>query len=646
MKHLWKQLFAVFLVLLAASALCLSLNRFDNKYTHSSAQPLDGLLVLSQGDLENTPVHFLTHGWAFYPDVLLTPEDLAEGISDKYMVYTMIGERTHFGLNESNDPHGCATYVLHLFLPDETASYALELPEIYSAYKLYINGELKLQTGNPELETYRPETQNRITVFDGSGKVTILLAVSDYSHFYSGMVYPPAFGTSQNIHLLSSIRLMLSVCVSLIALLGALFACYLGIRMKQQNAILFSLLCMVSMLFTCYPLLHTVFLLPVQPWYAIEIACGYALSLLVFILQNRLCRIEGLIRRCSEIVAAFFCIIALIYGLLSPHLTVPMMKAFSLAALLFKLGTATYLLAISLYALKRHNEKAGPLFYATLFYAALLIWDRLLPAYEPILTGWFSEWGSLAIILTIGFTLWRDIVAAYSFNLSFAEEHRQTKRQLAMQMEYANQIAERSKENRKLIHDFRHHLRTIQEMAKQVSSRPETEEYQKELLTYLEVFPQTSTFRGGLLPTPLCNHAAVDALLQYFDSAALRQGVEAELTLNIPEGLPLSDIEWCTILGNLLENALEGCERTDANPRIVRISTRWTQQTFFLLVENTYVGCFVQGSNRRFLSHKRNGAEYGLGLESVKETVEQHGGTMETYPLETVFKVGIILPAK
>ena len=65
-----------------------------------------------------------------------------------------------------------------------------------------------------------------------------------------------------------------------------------------------------------------------------------------------------------------------------------------------------------------------------------------------MVTGWFGEWGSFAMTLTIGYVLWRDIVSAYRFNLAFAAEYRQMERQLAMQVEYADQLARRSDENR------------------------------------------------------------------------------------------------------------------------------------------------------------------------------------------------------
>ena len=61
--------------------------------------------------------------------------------------------------------------------------------------------------------------------------------------------------------------------------------------------------------------------------------------------------------------------------------------------------------------------------------------------------------------------------------------------QLAMQVEYADQLSQRSAENRRLIHDFRQHLRTTTELAGQIERHPETEELRRELLRYLEDFP-------------------------------------------------------------------------------------------------------------------------------------------------------------
>ena len=189
MKPVHRQLLALLLAVVLGSALCLSLYVWDNKSTRPAAQPMDGLLTLTDEELGQTDLHCLVHGWACYPGVLLTPEEWTAHGTEHYMSYTSIGERTRFDQPDGVTPHGCGTYALTLDLPETPAQYGLELPEIYSAYRLYLNGNLELQVGEPDLKHYQPRTQNRMVTFTGSGLTTILLAVRDDSHFYSGLVY-------------------------------------------------------------------------------------------------------------------------------------------------------------------------------------------------------------------------------------------------------------------------------------------------------------------------------------------------------------------------------------------------------------------------------------------------------------------------
>ncbi|MDD2980333.1 MAG: GHKL domain-containing protein [Hespellia sp.] len=643
MKTFKKQMFLFFITVVLGSLLCLGLYFHDNKYTREGAQPVDGLLILSQEELEQNSLHYLVNGWAFYPDKLLTPSALEIEASQDYMFYTSIGEHTNFSeFNSEDSPHGSGSYLLHIRLPEQIDTYALTLPEIYSAYKLYINDELALQMGNPDPGSYEPLTQNRMVTFRAGGEVTILLAVSDYSHFYSGLVYPPAFGSPLKANIMRGAQLGITISVVIIGIIGAILSLYLSIRMKHTNALIFSLLCLTAALSCSYPLIHTYVALPIQPWYALEIAFGYLLTLFVIFLHNQMCEVDDWIQYVSILAAALFCLLALCYGLFSSHLTLPVMRIFSVLVFIFKAGTALYLLTVSFLSLNTHR-KVAPLFYASALYATFLAWDRILPEYEPILTGWFPQWGSLVFCIAIGYTLWHDIVTAYSYNLSFAEEHRQITRQLDMQIEYANQISGKSEENRRQLHDFRQHLRTITGIVSQIECEPAAHSKKEELLEYLAQIPEVSAPRETASVGAFSNHVAIDALLQYYYAAASKHAIRAELSLYLPEGIPLSDVQFCTILGNLLENAVDGCKRQGENERFIQISVKQTADTFFIKIENSYDGKYNR-QGEHFLSRKAGTIRFGIGLESVHDLVCQAGGTLDVYPMETVFRVGISLP--
>ena len=53
--------------------------------------------------------------------------------------------------------------------PEKEGFYALEMPQVYSAYELYINDKLHLKVG--DTHNYKAQIQNRCTFFNASGEL-------------------------------------------------------------------------------------------------------------------------------------------------------------------------------------------------------------------------------------------------------------------------------------------------------------------------------------------------------------------------------------------------------------------------------------------------------------------------------------------
>jgi len=631
------------LTLMAASFLCIGLYIWNNKYTYNDLQPSHGQLFVTGADL--SAPSFLINDWEFYPDVLLTPDTYP----GDYMVYTDIGERTRFdSLGTRTTPHGCGSYALHIYLPEDMETYALELPEIYSAYRLYVNGRLTASVGNPTPDSYAPATQSKIVTFDAAGQTDILLAVSDYSHFYSGLVYPPVFGTFTEVESLHHIRLAFTLIACTVGLLFSLFYIYFGLRMKQKSPLLFASLCFLMFITPLFPLIHCLWELTVFPWYALELLSIYLMMFLVIILQNRLCDTGYYCSRISTAVSAVFCLLAGCYGLFSAYLTVPVMQLFSRCLFVYKLAFAAYLLITAKASLKRLDNASKPLFFAAIAYAVVFIWDRILPTFEPILFGWFMDWGSLIITCAIGYTLWRDLTNAYIHKLSFEEEHHQIKKQLAMQEVYHRELSWQLEERRKMTHDFRQQIYTISSFVEQLQNTPESATHLEELQNYLSTLTTHTAKHSNMIAGSFSPNTAIDVLLQYYYFCAKSQDIHMDIRFCLPQQPLLSDVELCTVLGNLLENAIDACNRMPVNPsdseKYITISSHETDGQWFILLENIYDGIVLQ-KNNRFLSRKNTHSKrFGIGLESVKDIIERHNGCLDIYPKKNVFRVGITLP--
>ncbi|MEG2204174.1 MAG: hypothetical protein RRY21_03340, partial [Oscillospiraceae bacterium] len=197
--------------LLVSLALCLLLYRFDNKYTHQACQPISGVLSVAEKPMAQAALFFLTREWEFFPGVSLSPEELAH--YNGYRCYTDIGGADALA-------HGCGTYRMTLLLPDQEATYALEIPEIFSACQLFLNGRPLLALGEPSPQGYAEGIANRILPFDAAGRTELLLRTCDFSGVYSGMTFPPTFGTAQAVGHMREIRLLLHGGAVLLALLG------------------------------------------------------------------------------------------------------------------------------------------------------------------------------------------------------------------------------------------------------------------------------------------------------------------------------------------------------------------------------------------------------------------------------------------
>lgn len=165
---------------------------------------------------------------------------------------------------------------------------------------------------------------------------------------------------------------------------------------------------------------------------------------------------------------------------------------------------------------------------------------------------------------------------------------------------------------------------------------------QTEIRTFLsqvekEVISAEPHSRGAF-----CQNPAVNALIQYYDSTARTQGIDFDVRLDFPDHMPLTDVELCTVLGNLLDNAKEACERQKEGLRHILIAGEIRGSMYFLKIENTYNGKILQ-KNGRFLSQKGDSPYHGIGLSSVRKIIETHAGSLDIVPRGNTFFVGIAI---
>ena len=84
----------------------------------------------------------------------------------------------------------------------------------------------------------------------------------------------------------------------------------------------------------------------------------------------------------------------------------------------------------------------------------------------------------------------------------------------------------------------------------------------------------------------------------------------------------------CTIISNLLNNAIEACEKIQEDKRIIEFKIAGYNSQIFISVRNSYDMESIINQKQKFITTKEDKLNHGIGLENVSRTVKKYDGDM------------------
>jgi sensor histidine kinase regulating citrate/malate metabolism len=136
---------------------------------------------------------------------------------------------------------------------------------------------------------------------------------------------------------------------------------------------------------------------------------------------------------------------------------------------------------------------------------------------------------------------------------------------------------------------------------------------------------------------------AVDYILSQKAELARQQNVETSIHAEYPKDCNIDPVDLCTILTNLLDNAIEACEKQPKvfNKRL-SVTIRRINQFIIIQVANSCMEepRIIKGN---LVTSKADRRHHGWGMKNIKSAVEKYNGTMEYEYSENVFTVSIML---
>ncbi len=131
-----------------------------------------------------------------------------------------------------------------------------------------------------------------------------------------------------------------------------------------------------------------------------------------------------------------------------------------------------------------------------------------------------------------------------------------------------------------------------------------------------------------------------DAILNSKLGVAEKLNVRLNVKANLPDSLPLTDVELCSTLGNMLDNATEACAALPEDERFMRVYIGKLKGQLYLSVQNS--AGKVRKEKDSYLSTKEG--EHGYGLFRIDRIVKKYNGYVNRQNEEGVFATEILMP--
>ncbi|OMK46730.1 hypothetical protein BER38_003469 [Clostridioides difficile] len=445
--------------LLAITGLNL-LYKYDNKYTYKFIRASNGILTIDNDTFTKGKLVFLIDDWEFYNHKIFKPNDFTE--QDIKPEYVFIGQYPDFSMRKgTQSPYGNATYRMRIKNEGKDKLLSLELPEIFSASEVWINGEMVSKLGDVGTEKYRPKIKNSVVSFIAKKNTEIIINVSNFSHYYSGLYYPPALGETKDISNMMFYRLLFYSIICFTTFAIAIFSLSVWfLSNKSKIYLYFGCMCVFFAIHVSYPFVHLLGLPLVSFTYAVEDLSYFMVVLCIICINGSISKIEE--NKVYRFLILPLGITMSIISIVIPIILLPydmyFVNIYGKLIDIYKYIVFIYILMSSLVSIYKktcseHISSYILVSVNTVFGISILFDAVTSNRFEPIFTGWQTEYCGFVIVILFS-------VMMINRNRIIIKENEKLTRNLEHEVEVrTNELTTLLNERKRFLADVAHDLK-------------------------------------------------------------------------------------------------------------------------------------------------------------------------------------------
>lgn len=203
--------------------------------------------------------------------------------------------------------------------------------------------------------------------------------------------------------------------------------------------------------------------------------------------------------------------------------------------------------------------------------------------------------------------------------------------QIVIQAENVKHDEEYNNKIKSLRHDLKIHFQALYHMI--------VNEYFERAKKYLEDTKLVEKVSAHNIHT---GNIAFDAIMNAKLAEAEQMGINTRVMCQMPRDVEIDDIDMCVLFGNLLDNAIEGCQRVEKGEKEINIHIKYNRNRLSCCIKNTSLSN-LEREGDSFISSKKEKNEHGVGLYNIKKVVLKYDGICKMSNDNGYFQTNITL---
>lgn len=218
-------------------------------------------------------------------------------------------------------------------------------------------------------------------------------------------------------------------------------------------------------------------------------------------------------------------------------------------------------------------------------------------------------------------------------NMSIMRSKEEELTYIAQQNEYSRKYAETVNEQYSAICRIRHDMKQYCTVLDSLISKGETANAQEFISQTFDEISKTEFLIN-------VGNVFVNSILNAKLNIAKSKDIEVICSVDKKIG-GVNDIDLCSLLGNLLDNAIEAAEQCQTDLRFIELNITCSTDTLNITISNS-INMPVLCYNPKLLTTKKD-SEHGFGTKTIRAIAEKYNGSIDYFEKNLTFTAKVTL---